>query len=358
MHDDAAPVRGGGAERNGASGVAPDPRACLFFLCWFGTTTLKASKRAAGVGDADRHAGRHGERMGECDTGALHGGSTPPPAGGGVRGARSVGGLPRGRAFRSAPYAWNKCGRSAFWSLPRDTPADGAPRSPSPASASCALSFFVDRAVGRPRRAVTHRRGRAGTKVPQHGRPRGCPGDPRRVPLPPERPPLARGDTPTRPLHVTHCWSGASQGVHPRQHRHPHTGAAPHGPPDSGSPLLHCPTPAQRLGGDTGRCADGADLAPPRDEGSIPIVQRAMGTTHRDVVGPANMAASPAASRTADPRGTSSGANAETEKKRTARLVFRGASATATDTKMEQPVAPYAAEQQLVRKKKKKQHAK
>lgn len=63
--------------------------------------------------------------------------------------------------------------------------------------------------------------------------------------------------------------------------------------------------------------------------------------------------AGPAASRTADRRGTSSGANAETEKKRTARLVFRGASATATDTKMEQPVAPYAAEQQLVRKEKK-----
>lgn len=46
LHDDAAPVRGGGAERNGASGVAPDRRACLFFLCWFGTTTL--SRRANG----------------------------------------------------------------------------------------------------------------------------------------------------------------------------------------------------------------------------------------------------------------------------------------------------------------------
>lgn len=139
--------------------------------------------------------------------------------------------------------------------------------------------------------------------------------------------------------------------------------------PPGGAPRLHDDAAPVRGGGAERNGASG--VAPDRRAclfflcwfGTTTLSRRANGrpvlvtrTATRDAT--ASGWAGPAASRTADRRGTSSGANAETEKKRTARLVFRGASATATDTKMEQPVAPYAAEQQLVRKEKKKQHAK
>lgn len=82
LHDDAAPVRGDGAERNGTSGVAPDRRACLFFLCWFGTTTL--SRRANGrpvlvTRTATRDATASG--WASATQGRCTGGPRPPPRG-------------------------------------------------------------------------------------------------------------------------------------------------------------------------------------------------------------------------------------------------------------------------------------
>lgn len=320
-----------GAGRNGterAVSLWTSPCLPLFFIVWW---ARPRSRRANGrPGSVTRTATRDATasgwasaRLGRCTGG-------PRPHRGGWSLGCALGGLPPAR--RCLPLRAQRVEQVGITrllaTLPRDARGRCAPRS-FPCLGHVRLFCFVDWAVGArvvPLHASPRPRRRQSTAARAT---RGCPGDPRRVPLPREPPPLARGDTPTRPQHVTQFWSGASRGLTAPP---PHTGAAPHGPPVSGA-LPQCQNactaawwPHRLLRGRGRPCATGGRGVPPLCPagGADHTPGRCQASPHGDQPG-----------RLADGRRAGHVKRGQTQrrKKWTVRRVFRGAGATANETK-------------------------